>query len=186
MGIDNLPDPTVESLQQLTVIDAHADQRLDFRLRQLVKPRIVVPFIGSAGDPHHRTGHALQRVPHRIDVGRFRIVDVGHAVDLPALFEAVLDPFERPERPAYRIRPDPGRQGRQRSGHRIISIMHSLNFQFRNRNLHPFPGNFRTDHAIGQHRRASVAGFHAERQGLHPERMLRQVSERQRIVGANK
>ena len=52
-----------KTFNQLFVVQPHADQRLNLFPNQLVQNAVVITLVLAAGNPDHRSGHAVQRIP---------------------------------------------------------------------------------------------------------------------------
>ena len=132
---------------------------------------VVVAFVRTACDPDYGTFHTLQCVPRGIDVGGFRVVDVGYAADLSGGFEPVFHRREVVDGAADAGRGYSGRERRERRRHSIISVVQPGNPHFGRVDLHRLPADRRGEFSVQEERIACAARhgvFGREGELLHP------------------
>ena len=132
---------------------------------------VVVAFVRTACDPDYGTFHTLQCVPRGIDVGGFRVVDVGYAADLSGGFEPVFHRREVVDGAADAGRGYSGRERRERRRHSIISVVQPGNPHFGRVDLHRLPADRRGKFSVQEERIACAARhgvFGREGELLHP------------------
>ncbi len=128
---------------------------------------VVVALVGTAGNPHHGALHALQGVPHRVDVGGLRVVDPEHAAALGHRLEPVLHGVEAADRAAHLRGVDPRGQRGQRRGHGVVGVVQASDAHLG-----------RVDLDRGAARRRGEAPV-AQQGALRPAAALRRVARRE-------
>ena len=88
-GFHNCIDDSIEALDNFTIVQPHAHNGFDFGFDKIEQRPVVVAFVLATHDPNGGFGHGLQGVIHRIDVGRFAVVDVFHTIYSSYFFESV-------------------------------------------------------------------------------------------------
>ena len=139
---------------------------------------VVVAFVRTACDPDYGTFHTLQCVPRGIDVGGFRVVDVGYAADLSGGFEPVFHRREVVDGAADAGRGYSGRERRERRRHSIISVVQPGNPHFGRVDLHRLPADRRGKFSVQEERIACAARhgvFGREGELLHPQVVFGQL-----------
>ena len=139
---------------------------------------VVVAFVRTACDPDYGTFHALQCVPRGIDVGGFRVVDVGHAADLSGGFEPVFHRREVVDGAADADRGYSGRERCERRRHSIISVVQPGNPHFGRVDLHRLPADSCGEFSVQKERIACAARhgvFGREGELLHPQVVFGQL-----------
>ena len=89
-GRDYLTDYPREAVDQLLVVQPHADERVDLLAGKIHQRAVIITLVRTSGNPDRGAGHTLKSIPHRIDIGRLRIVDPQYPLGLFDRLEAVL------------------------------------------------------------------------------------------------
>ncbi len=117
-------------IEQFFVVHAQKDERMHFFAHQKFDFGVVVAFVGAAEYQHNGRFHALQRIPARVHIGGFRVVDVAHAAHRSHIFQAVFHALKFGQRLANRLFANMHQLRRQASRHRIVNIVRATQCQF--------------------------------------------------------
>lgn len=126
-GVDDHINVALKGVVDFDVFHAQADDHFDLLANQGLQIFVVVAFVDTTGNPNDGFVHALERIPSRVDVGGFGVIDELDSLEFAAGLQAVLDVLEVAEAFANAVLANVYELGDDGSSHAVVLVVLSTN-----------------------------------------------------------
>ena len=94
VGVMNFGHFAFEEIKQFAIVFTHADDCFDTVFDKFFDLAIVIALVFASENEHRWWCHAFESIPCGVDISRFRIVDISHAIDGCDMLQTMFDSFK--------------------------------------------------------------------------------------------